>query len=690
MQQTLRKAGYYEPTPIQSQTLSLLLEKRDLLGIAQTGTGKTAAFAVPTIEHILPENRKTQVLVLCPTRELALQTADVFRTLSSHMKIRTVCVYGGQPPIIQIKAVRAGAQVIVGTPGRIKDLMQRRVIRLKNVRTVILDEADEMLDIGFLPDMKHILSAVTGEHQTMLFSATMNADISSIAQEFLTDPVRIEIGKKNEPVKTVAQSYLRADKEEKLAAVQHLLALHKPRLTLIFCNTRVGVGQLHSELVKQGVNAGCIHGELTQRKRDSIMARFRSGETSVMVATDVAARGIDVDDIDLVINYDIPEKPDYYVHRIGRTGRAGRTGAACTLMLPKELKKIRFLEQRFKITLNREYLPGQTPEPDEVQSRTKSSGKSRTRQNRSDRQANRNRSGEQPQRRQRKTDSAPGVGAGRQYTDKPKAKKEFDDQPKARQEYADKPMGQKLGDQRNKPNKSANANRRKDSSNKSNASAKGFDSLIDAIRNDSFDPSVVPGSAADKRNKPNKAANADRKRDRFDKSADVNRRQNKFGKAFAHAERSEDSVRRQRKPDSAPHDRAAEKQYSKGNASVSDRQYSKGGKSNAKADKPNVKADKPYAKSGKPNVKADKPNVKSGRPNAKADKPYAKDRASMQTIWQQRDGHSGQSGKVRHSGQSGQREQRASAHAQGRSATRKPQTSLAQMQAIWQQRDRSR
>ncbi len=353
MNKTLQKMGYSKPTPIQEQTLAPLLEKKDLIGLAQTGTGKTAAFMIPILENIFPPNKKVQALIMCPTRELAMQTAKVATELSAHIHgLRTVSVYGGQPANVQIRALRAGAQIVVGTPGRLKDLINKNVLKLKNVRTVVLDEADEMLDFGFRDDMKEILSSVPKTRQTMLFSATMNKEVTAIATQFQTEPVRIEIGAKNQPVKTVSQSYMQT--KRKSNAVCGLIGKCSPRLTLVFCNTKRKVKELQKELYGRGLATACLHGDMRQKERDTIMNTFRKGKTKVLIATDVAARGIDIDKIDLVINYDVPDKPDYYVHRIGRTGRAGKDGKAYTLITPREHGKIKDLERKLHIKLARE------------------------------------------------------------------------------------------------------------------------------------------------------------------------------------------------------------------------------------------------------------------------------------------------------------------------------------------------
>ena len=354
MRATLNKAGITIPTPIQEKTLELIFDKRDVMGIAQTGTGKTAAFAVPIIERTFINNSKTQTLVLCPTRELALQSTNVFRTLSAHAKIRTVSVYGGQSASVQIRAIRAGAQIVVGTPGRVKDLLERGVLKLQNVRTVVLDEADEMLSFGFLPDITDILSRITGAHQTLLFSATMTKAVAGAVKQFQPDAVRIEIGERNEPAANVKQSYLAISSHSKQKAVQSLISRENPRLALVFCNTKRQVKTLQKQLSEQGMPTGCLHGDLSQSQRDAVMDSFRKGKTHVMVATDVAARGIDVKNIDLVINYDIPDKMEYYVHRIGRTGRAGLSGRACTFVGPQDRRRITDIEQRFRVKITEE------------------------------------------------------------------------------------------------------------------------------------------------------------------------------------------------------------------------------------------------------------------------------------------------------------------------------------------------
>ncbi len=309
MRNTLERANYHTPTPIQEQTLEPLMNGRDLVGVAQTGTGKTAAFVIPIVERIQPENRKVQALILCPTRELALQTTSVIKKLSAHLPIRTVSVYGGQSPNVQLQALRQGAQIVVGTPGRVKDFIGQNALKLANVRFVVLDEADEMLDYGFLPDIKSILSYVTGEHQTMLFSATMSKEISVIAEKYLVNPLRVEIGRRNEPTKTVRQMCVHTAEAGKI----------------------VTVGQL--------------------MQQNSIMREFRAGKTPVLVATDVAARGIDVDNIDLVINYDVPDKPEYYVHRIGRTGRAGHSGLACTLVSEQDSGRLQTIKRQYNVLM---------------------------------------------------------------------------------------------------------------------------------------------------------------------------------------------------------------------------------------------------------------------------------------------------------------------------------------------------
>ena len=255
---------------------------------------------------------------------------------------------------MQIRAVRAGAQIVVGTPGRVRDLISRNVLKLGDVGTVVLDEADVMLNFGFLPDIKAIFSHITGDHQTLLFSATMNQAILGVTRQFLDDPVRIEVSPSNEPIQTVKHSFMTAGERQKPRAVKSLIGDTNPRLALVFCNTKRRVKTLQRDLMEQGMPVSCLHGDLNQNQRDKIMNSFRTGKSKVLVATDVAARGIDVTDIDLVINYDIPDKMEYYVHRIGRTGRAGRDGRACTLVSPQEMGAIVDIERRFRIKLTEE------------------------------------------------------------------------------------------------------------------------------------------------------------------------------------------------------------------------------------------------------------------------------------------------------------------------------------------------
>lgn len=349
MRSTLGKAGYRTPTPIQLQSLEPLLSGKDMIGVAQTGTGKTAAFAVPIIEKIESENRKPQALVLCPTRELALQTTGVFKMLSQHKKMRTVSIYGGQSANIQIQALRTGAQVVVGTPGRVKDLLSQKALTLKNIRFVVLDEADEMLDYGFLPDIRSILANVPEPHQTMLFSATMSDQIAAVANNYLHAPVTVEVGRRDEPITTIRQLCVHTAESGKLFMIDQLMQQVSPRLTLIFCNTRRRVKTLTKKLTAQGLDVACLHGDLSQNQRNNIMRAFRTGKTPVLIATDVAARGIDVENIDLVINYDVPDKPEYYVHRIGRTGRAGHAGLACTLVSEQDVPRLKTIKRQYNV-----------------------------------------------------------------------------------------------------------------------------------------------------------------------------------------------------------------------------------------------------------------------------------------------------------------------------------------------------
>ena len=354
----IREMGFEKLSPIQEQAIPYLLQGEDIIGQAQTGTGKTAAFGIPAIQHINPDVKKLQTIILCPTRELAIQAAEELRKIAKYMHgIKVLPVYGGQDISRQIAGLR-GVQIIVGTPGRVMDHMRRHTIKLDLVNMVVLDEADEMLNMGFREDMELILGQIPGEHQTALFSATMPKPILEITDRFQKDAKLVKVAAKELTIPLVSQKFYRVKNQDKDAACVRLLEYYQPKLTLIFCNTKKKVDELADLLKQQGFQAEGLHGDLSQAQRDVAMNRFRNGGASILIATDVAARGIDVDDVEAVINYDIPQDIEYYVHRIGRTGRAGRKGRSFTFANSREIYKIREIERVCHTKKKEKKLPG--------------------------------------------------------------------------------------------------------------------------------------------------------------------------------------------------------------------------------------------------------------------------------------------------------------------------------------------
>ena len=350
--------GFEAASPIQAQSIPVQAEGLDMIGQAQTGTGKTAAFGIPLLEKMDPESRKTQAMVLCPTRELAIQVAEEIRRLAKYMSgIKVLPVYGGQEIVKQIRSLKGGVQIIVGTPGRVMDHMRRKTIRTDEIRTVVLDEADEMLNMGFLEDMETILSALPEERQTVMFSATMPQAIADIAKKFQKDPVMVRVVKKELTVPKVTQYYYEVKPRNKVEVMCRLLDLYSPKLSVAFCNTKKQVDELVQALQGRGYFAEGLHGDLKQEQRDRVMDSFRNGATEILVATDVAARGIDVDDVEAVFNYDIPQDDEYYVHRIGRTGRAGREGRAFSLAVGSEVYKLRDIQRFCKTKIVPQSIP---------------------------------------------------------------------------------------------------------------------------------------------------------------------------------------------------------------------------------------------------------------------------------------------------------------------------------------------
>ncbi|MGL4394750.1 MAG: DEAD/DEAH box helicase [Brevinema sp.] len=323
----LEDLGYKNPTMIQSQSLPVILDGNDIVGQAHTGSGKTIAFGIPALMSLDMDNPNTQILIMCPTRELANQVADEIGKIATHRrKLKIVPVYGGTSIDRQIKSLKRGAHIVVGTPGRIIDHLDRGTLHLDDIKMVILDEADRMLDMGFVDDMKRILSSAPEERQTIMFSATMPKPIAEIAKRFQKNPVNVRVANAHLTAPRVEQFSLDISEHQKLEATLRIIKIENPRLTLVFCNTKRKTDEVVSELQAHGIFADGLHGDMKQAQRDSVLQKFRQGTIEVLVATDVAARGLDVDDVDLVINYDFPQDPEQYVHRIGRTGRAGREG----------------------------------------------------------------------------------------------------------------------------------------------------------------------------------------------------------------------------------------------------------------------------------------------------------------------------------------------------------------------------
>ncbi len=350
--------GYENMTPIQKQAIPILMEGKDVIGQAQTGTGKTAAFGIPMLQRIDENDKSLQGIILCPTRELAIQAADELRKFSKYMhNVKMVPIYGGQDIGRQIKALKGGVQIIVGTPGRVMDHMRRHTIKIQNVKMVILDEADEMLDMGFREDMETILGEIENEHQTALFSATMPQAILDITDKYQKDARLIKVTKKELTIPLIKQYYFVVKNIYKEEVISRLLELYDFKRSIIFCNTKRMVDELAANLKDRGYQAEGLHGDMTQKQRDFVMNRFKNGSLEILIATDVAARGIDVDDLEAVFNYDVPQDIEYYVHRIGRTGRAGKEGMAFTFAYGRDLYRIRDIERICKTKMTEMRVP---------------------------------------------------------------------------------------------------------------------------------------------------------------------------------------------------------------------------------------------------------------------------------------------------------------------------------------------
>ena len=358
IEKAVKYMGFEEASPIQAKAIPAMQSGRDIIGQAQTGTGKTAAFGIPLLQKIDPRNKKLQAIVLCPTRELAIQVADEIRNLGKYLHgLKVLPIYGGQDIVKQIRSLKSGTQLVIGTPGRVMDHMRRKTVKMDDIHTVVLDEADEMLNMGFREDIETILSGVPEERQTVLFSATMPKPILDITKKFQKDAEIIKVTKKELTVPNIEQYYYEVRPKNKEEVLSRLLDLYSPRLSVVFCNTKKQVDTLVNGLIGRGYFAAGLHGDLKQSQRDRVMQSFRKGKTDILVATDVAARGIDVDDIEAVFNYDLPQDDEYYVHRIGRTGRAGREGRSFTFVNGKELYKLKEIQRYCKTKIYAQKVP---------------------------------------------------------------------------------------------------------------------------------------------------------------------------------------------------------------------------------------------------------------------------------------------------------------------------------------------
>ena len=363
--EALHEVGYETPSPIQVQAIPPLLAGRDVIGQAQTGTGKTAAFGLPIVEYIDPSLNEVQALVLTPTRELCIQVTQALRTYGAHKRVDVVAVFGGAPIRNQEAQLRAGGQVVVGTVGRVLDLSSRGSLQLVDSRFVVLDEADEMLDLGFLEDVEQILNRTPNGRQTALFSATMPPPIRDLADHYLYDPLVVKVEAATLTIDTVEQFQLAVEPKSKPDKLVEVLEAERPQQAIVFVRTKIRADQLFRTLRDRGFNVRALHGDLTQGQRDGVMLAFKGGRVPILVATDVAARGLDISTVTHVINYDVPTSPDPYVHRIGRTGRVGRSGRAITFVEPRQKRELAAIERHIGTTIA-PWSPGAVAEPARV------------------------------------------------------------------------------------------------------------------------------------------------------------------------------------------------------------------------------------------------------------------------------------------------------------------------------------
>ncbi len=360
LQQAIRDLGYESPSPIQALAIPTVLEGKDIVGLSETGSGKTAAFTLPALQMVDSDNPVAQVLILSPTRELCVQVCEEVNRLGKHIQgLRAVPVYGGASIERQITQLKRGAHIVVGTPGRLLDHLRRKTLKPATIKLAILDEADRMLDMGFREDMEDLLGALHKEHQTLFFSATMNKQVQKLIQKFGNDPEEISIKSQTKTVSTVSQTYYEVRNRSKVEVLTRIIDTDNPRLSVVFCNTKRSVDECTEALMARGYAADKLHGDITQQQRERTTRKFRDGKFDILVATDVAARGLDIDDVDAVFNYDIPQDPEDYVHRIGRTGRAGREGKAVSFVFGRDIYRLQNIEKYTSQKIERAKIPSQ-------------------------------------------------------------------------------------------------------------------------------------------------------------------------------------------------------------------------------------------------------------------------------------------------------------------------------------------
>jgi ATP-dependent RNA helicase DeaD len=358
IEKAITAMGFEEATPIQAESIPIAFTGKDLIGQAQTGTGKTTAFGIPLLENVDMNNSSIQGIVIAPTRELAVQVAEELNKIGNVKGVRTLPIYGGQEISRQIRALKKNPQIIAATPGRLIDHIRRKTIRLDNINTVVLDEADEMLNMGFIEDIEAILAEISSDsHQTLLFSATMPTRIRALAERFMESPEYVKVKAKEMTVKNIDQQYIEVRENQKFDVLNRLLDIQAPELAIIFGRTKKRVDELVEGLKKRGYSAEGIHGDLSQAKRDQVIRQFKEQMVDIMVATDVAARGLDISGVSHVYNFDIPQDPESYVHRIGRTGRAGKKGLAVTLVTPREVNHLKSIEKLTKKNMIKAQIP---------------------------------------------------------------------------------------------------------------------------------------------------------------------------------------------------------------------------------------------------------------------------------------------------------------------------------------------